>query len=154
MKKPKRITLHQKQTISGYLFILPWLVGFLAFYVRSLFMTAQFSLSELSMNLDGGGYQLKWVGLENYIYAFTVHGSFKQILTTSVMDMLIDVPLIIFFSLFMALLLNRNYKGRAIIRAIFFLPVILNAEAIVEAIETAATVVGQGISSSSSEMSS
>lgn len=154
LKKPKRITLHQKQTISGYLFILPWLVGFLAFYVRSLFMTAQFSLSELSMNLDGGGYQLKWVGLENYIYAFTVHGSFKQILTTSVMDMLIDVPLIIFFSLFMALLLNRNYKGRAIIRAIFFLPVILNAEAIVEAIETAATVVGQGISSSSSEMSS
>lgn len=154
MKKPKRLTLHQKQTISGYLFILPWLIGFLAFYVRSLFMTVQFSLSELTMNLDGGGYQLEWVGLENFIYAFSVHGSFKQILTTSVMDMLIDVPLIIFFSLFMALLLNRNFKGRALVRAIFFLPVILNAEAIVEAIETAATVVGNGISSSSSEMSS
>ena len=154
MKKTKGITLRQKQTVSGYLFILPWLIGFLVFYVRSLFMTVQFSFSELSMNLDGGGYQLKWVGLENYIYAFTVHGTFKQILTTSVMDMLIDVPLIIFFSLLMALLLNRKFKGRAIVRAIFFLPVILNAEAIVEAIETAATVVGNGISSSSSEMSS
>lgn len=154
MKKRKSLSLSQKQTVNGYIFILPWLVGFLAFYVRSLFMTVQFSLSELTMNLDGGGYQLKWVGLENYIYAFTVHGTFKQILTTSIMDMVIDVPLIIFFSLFMALLLNRKFKGRTIVRAIFFLPVILNAEAIVEAIETAATFVAGGVSSSSSEMSS
>lgn len=154
LKKKKRLSLHQKQTVSGYLFILPWLVGFLAFYVRSLFMTVQFSLSELTMNLEGGGYQLEWVGLDNFIYAFTVHGTFKQILTTSVLDMVIDVPLIIFFSLFMALMLNRKFKGRAIVRAIFFLPVILNAEAIMEAIETAAAVVGNGVSSSGSEISS
>lgn len=154
MKKRKGLTLAQKQTVNGYIFILPWLVGFLAFYVRSLFMTVQFSLSELTMNLDGGGYQLEFVGLENYIYAFSVHGTFKQILVTSVSDMIIDVPLIIFFSLFMALLLNRKFKGRALVRAIFFLPVILNAEAIVEAVETAATFVAGGVSSSSTEMSS
>lgn len=154
MKKNKHLSLRQKQTVNGYLFILPWLIGFLVFYVRSLFMTVQFSLSELTMNLDGSGYKLEWVGLENYIYAFTVHGTFKQILTTSVMNMLIDVPLIIFFSLFMALLLNRKFKGRAIVRAIFFLPVILNAEAIMDAMETAAAVVGNGVSSSSSEMAS
>ena len=153
MKKRKHLSLSQKQTVNGYMFIMPWLIGFLAFYVRSLFMTVQFSLSELSMNITDGGYQLEWVGLDNYIYAFTVHGSFKQILTTSVMDMVIDVPLIIFFSLFMALLLNRNFKGRALVRAIFFLPVILNAEAIVEAVEAAATIVAGGVSSSSTEMS-
>lgn len=154
MKKKRNLTLSQKQTVSGYMFILPWLVGFLAFYVRSLFMTVQFSLSELTMNMTDGGYQLEFVGLENYIYAFSVHGTFKQILTTSVMDMVIDVPLIIFFSLFMALLLNRKFKGRAIVRAIFFLPVILNSEAIVEGIETAAAMVADGVSSSSAEMSS
>ena len=88
MKKP-RLTLSQKRTINGYLFILPWLVGFACFYVRSLFMTVQFSLSELTMDVVNGGYQLEFVGLENYLYAFTVHGTFKQILTTSVMDMLI-----------------------------------------------------------------
>lgn len=154
MKKRKHLSLSQKQTFNGYMFILPWLVGFLAFYVRSLFMTVQFSLSELTMNVNEGGYQLEWVGLDNYIYAFSVHGSFKQILTTSVMDMVVDVPLIIFFSLFMALLLNRKFKGRAVVRAIFFLPVILNAEAIVEAIEAAAAVVATGVSSSSAEMSS
>ena len=151
MKKP-RLSLSQKRTINGYLFILPWLIGFLVFYVRSLFMTVQFSLSNLTMDMVNGGYQLEWVGLKNYIYAFTVHGSFKQILTTSVGDMLIDVPLIIFFSLFMALMLNRNFKGRTIVRAIFFLPVILNAEAIVEAIETATMMVAGGVSASSAEM--
>ncbi|MBQ3504538.1 MAG: sugar ABC transporter permease [Oscillospiraceae bacterium] len=151
MKKP-RLTLSQKRTINGYLFILPWLVGFACFYVRSLFMTVQFSLSELTMDVVNGGYQLEFVGLENYLYAFTVHGTFKQILTTSVMDMLIDVPLIIFFSLFMALMLNRSFKGRTIVRAIFFLPVILNAEAIVDAIEMATMMVAGGVSASSAEM--
>ena len=150
--KKRRMSLSQKRTISGYLFILPWLVGFLVFYVRSLFMTFQFSLSELTMDVVNGGYQLEFVGLENYLYAFTVHGSFKQILTTSVMDMCIDVPLIIFFSLFMALLLNRKFKGRTIVRAIFFLPVILNAEAIVEAIEMATIMMAGGVSASSSEL--
>lgn len=154
MKKQKKpgLTLSQKRTINGYLFILPWLVGFLCFYVRSLFLTIQFSLSELTMDMVNGGYQLEFVGLENYLYAFTVHGSFKQILTTSVADMLIDVPLIIFFSLFMALMLNRNFKGRTVVRAIFFLPVILNAEAIVDAIEMATMMVAGGVSASSAEM--
>ena len=150
--KKRGLTLSQKRTINGYLFILPWLVGFLCFYVRSLFLTIQFSLSELTMDVVNGGYQLEFVGLENYLYAFTVHGSFKQILTTSVGDMLIDVPLIIFFSLFMALMLNREFKGRTVVRAIFFLPVILNAEAIVDAIEMATMMVAGGVSASSAEM--
>ena len=148
--KKHSLTLQQKRTINGYLFILPWLVGFAAFYVRSLFMTIQFSLSELTVGVSG--YSLSWVGLKNYLYAFTAHGSFKQILTSSVINMLVDVPLIIFFSLFMALMLNRKFRGRTLVRAIFFLPVILNAEAIVEAIETATMMVATGVSSSSQEM--
>jgi len=66
--------------------------------------------------------------------------------------MVIDVPLIIFFSLFMALMLNRKFPGRTIVRAIFFLPVILNAEAIVDAVETATMMVATGVSASSQEM--
>lgn len=150
--KKKRLTLAQKRTINGYMFILPWLLGFLFFYVRTLFMTVQFSLSSLTMNVDSGGYTLEWVGLENFRYAFLEHGSFKQILTTSVLDMVIDVPLIIFFSLFMALLLNREFKGRTVVRAIFFLPVILNSDAILSAINSAAAMVGEGVNATSSEM--
>ncbi len=150
-RKKKRMSLTTKRSITGYLFILPWLIGFIWFYARSLFMSVQFSLCELTVN-PGGGYTLDFTGLENYIYAFRVHGSYKQILTTSIGDMLIDVPLITFFSLFMAILLNRKFKGRTLVRAIFFLPVILNSGAILDAMDLARTMMSGGISSASAEM--
>lgn len=150
-RKRKKLSLTTKRSITGYLFILPWLVGFIWFYARSLFMSVQFSFSNLTVN-PGGGYILDFAGLENYIYAFRVHGSFKQILTTSVGNMLIDVPLITFFSLFMAILLNKNFKGRTLVRAIFFLPVILNSGAIMDAMDLARTMMSGGISSASAEM--
>lgn len=140
--------------IVGLLFIMPWLVGFLLFYIRSLVLTAQFSFSNLTVDANVGGYQLEFVGLKNYIYAFREHGTFKQILTTSVGNMLIDVPLITFFSLFMAILLNKKFPGRAIFRAIFFLPVILNAGAISEMMDLAETMMNGGVATTTAEVSS
>lgn len=150
-RKKKRLSLTARRSVYGYLFILPWLVGFGVFYLRSLIMSFQFSLSELTVN-PGGGYTLDFVGFDNFLYAFRVHGTFKQVLTTSVGNMLIDVPLITFFSLFMAILLNNKFKGRTLVRAIFFLPVILNSGAIVDAMDLARTMMSGGISSSSAEM--
>ena len=131
MRKKNKLTLLQKRGLTGILFVLPWVVGFILFYVRSLIMTGQFAFNELTIDAVNGGYQLSPVGWENFRYAFKVHGSFKQILTSSVGNMLIDVPLIIFFSLFMAMLLNKKFPGRAVVRAIFFLPVILSSGVIV-----------------------
>lgn len=150
-KNKKKLSLTTKRSINGYLFILPWLIGFICFYARSLFMSVQFSLSELTVN-PGGGYSLRFVGFDNFLYAFRVHGSFKQILTTSVGDMLIDVPLITFFSLFMAILLNKKFRGRTLVRAIFFLPVILNSGAIMDAMELARNMMSGGISNASAEL--
>ena len=150
-KKRKKLSLITKRSINGYLFILPWLIGFICFYARSLFMSIQFSLSELTVN-PGGGYTLKFVGLQNFIYAFRVHGTFKQVLTTSVGNMLIEVPLITFFSLFMAILLNKKFKGRTLVRAIFFLPVILNSGAIMDAMDLARTMMSGGISNASADL--
>lgn len=151
-KKRKKLTLLQKRSLTGYLFILPWLVGFIVFYIRSLFMTGQFALNELTMDTVNGGYNLRFVGLENFLYAFRVHGSFKQVLTSSVLNMLIDVPLITFFSLFMAMLLNKKFPGRAIVRAIFFLPIILNSEAIQAAMDLSAQMMQGGISNQAAEL--
>ena len=139
--------------IMGYIFILPWFVGFLLFYVRSIIMTGQFSLSKLTVNANVGGYSLEFVGLNNFIYAFREHGSFKQVLTTSVANMLIDVPLVTFFSLFMAMLLNKKFPGRPFFRAIFFLPVILNSGAISAMMDLAETMMNGGISAQASEVS-
>ena len=149
--KKRRLTFSQKRMINGYLFILPWLVGFIVFYVRSIILTAEFSFSKLTVGAVGG-YELEHVGWKNFIYAFREHGTFKQVLTTSVANIVIDVPLIIFFSLFMAILLNRQFKGRTLVRAIFFLPVILNSSAITTALELSAQMVAGGISAGSSQM--
>ncbi|MCC8136732.1 MAG: sugar ABC transporter permease [Lachnospiraceae bacterium] len=149
--KKKFLTLTRKRSIAGFFFILPWLIGFIWFYARSLFLSVQFSLSDLTVN-TGGGYSLEFVGLENYIYAFRVHASYKQVLTASIGNMLIDVPLITFFSLFMAMLLNQKFKGRTLVRAIFFLPVILNSGAIVDAMDLARSMMSGGITSASAEM--
>lgn len=151
-KQKAKLTLLQKRMRTGYLFILPWLVGFVLFYIRSLIMTGQFAFSTLNMNAGEGGYTLSFAGLDNFIYAFRAHATFKQVLTTSIGNMLIDVPLIIFFSLFMALLLNKKFPGRFIVRAIFFLPIILNADAITSALELSAAMMNGGISTMATEV--
>ncbi len=153
-KTKKRMTLLQKRSMKGYLFILPWFIGFVCFYVRSIFLTGRFSFSELKMDASAGGYSLTGVGFDNFIYAFRVHPTFKQIITTSVMDMLIDVPLIIFFSLFVAMLLNKHFPGIGLVRALFFLPVILNTGAITAALDLSAAMMNGGVSSQIGEMAS
>lgn len=149
MKKKKGMTLTGKRAVVGLLFISPWIVGFLAFYVRSFIMTIQFALSEVNVNPGVGGYTTRFLGLENFVYEFTEHPDFSQTLVTSLQDILIDVPLIVFFSLFMALLLNKKFTGRTLVRAIFFIPVIMNADAIVSAIEMARSAMMGGVSATS-----
>ena len=151
-KKKHGMSLIQKRNFKGFLFILPWLIGFIVFYARGLVQNIQFSLNTLTVPATGG-YTLDWVGFDNYIYAFRVHGSFKQVLTSSLGNMLIDVPLKIFFSLFMAILLNKKFKGRGIVRAIFFIPVIMGAGAITDALELARTMMNDGINTSAGEIS-
>lgn len=151
-KKKRKLSLVQKRMVHGYVFILPWFIGFLVFYVRSLLLTGEFAFSKLTMDAVNGGYQLEFVGIENFLYAFRVHGTFKQVLVQSITNMLIDVPLITFFSLFMALLLNKKFKGRTLVRAIFFLPIILNSGAITAALDLSAQMMSGGISTESAEM--
>ena len=149
MNKKKGLTLTGKRAVVGLLFISPWIIGFLTFYVRSFIMTIQFALSEVTITPGVGGYSLRFVALENFVYEFTKHPQFSQTLVTSLQDILIDVPLIVFFSLFMALLLNKKFPGRTLVRAIFFIPVIMNADAIVSAIEMARSAMMGGVSSTS-----
>ncbi len=149
--KKLHLSMANKRAVNGCLFVMPWLLGFLLFYVRSLYMTLEFSFSDMTV-LASGGYTLEPVGLGNYLYAFRAHGTFKQVLTSSLGNMLLDVPLIIFFSLFVSLLLNQKMKCRGLVRAIFFLPVLLNTDAVSGALEVAAQMIAGGLNSSSAEI--
>ncbi|HBA50790.1 MAG TPA: sugar ABC transporter permease [Lachnospiraceae bacterium] len=150
MNKKKKMSLIQKRAVTGLLFITPWLIGFLWFYLKGFIQAVRFSLSNMQM-LETGGYQLDFTGLANFRYALFQDANYNQTLVSSVGNMLIDVPLIIFFSLFIAIILNGKFKGRTIFRAILFLPIILNSGAISASIALAQQAVSGGVAAVSSE---
>lgn len=130
MSKRKPFTFEQKKQNLAIIFIVPWFIGFLFFFVNPLVTSLQFSFNKL--DVTNNGYTLTGVGLENFKYAFTVHGTFNRLITEAAIDMIINVPLIIIFSLFLATLLNQKFRGRAFARAVFFLPVILASNIIAD----------------------
>lgn len=127
----RSITLKQKRALLGITFILPWLLGFMFLFLTPLVQSLRFSFSELKV--APGGYTLKFLGLTNFKDALFVDPNFNRILTESVTEMAWNVPMILFFSLFSATLLNSKFRGRPIARAVFFLPVILASGAIASA---------------------
>jgi ABC-type sugar transport system permease subunit len=126
-----RVTLRTRRAFLGYAFILPWLLGFIFLFAAPLFQSIKFSLS--SLKIAPGGYELHFIGLDNFYNALFIDPNFNRILTESITEMALNVPLILFFSLFSAVLLNQKFKGRALARAVFFLPVILASGAIAAA---------------------
>lgn len=149
-KKKHKLSLAQKRAITGLMFISPWLIGFLIYYVRSIYMTVQFSLSEVTPSV--GGYEAKFVGIKNLKYIFLEHPTFNQQLVLSMKNVFIDVPLIIIFSLLMAMLLNQKFVGRTVVRAVFFLPVIMGSAAITQAISNARAAMVGGVSSTAADI--
>ena len=127
MKKQKRKTagLQRRKAISGYLFILPFIIGFLVFMVKPLFQSLYMSFC--TVEVSANGFRNLWSGLNNYIRAFTVDTEFNRLLVEEISRMCINSLAIMVFSFFVALILNQKLKGRALVRAIFFLPVILSS---------------------------
>ena len=130
----KTKSLEKKKALFGYLFSLPLIIGVTCFFLPALVLSIIFSLSKLT--IVENGYTLTFLKLSNYHHIFAVDPRFRQILIDSLRDMLINVPVVVIFSLFLATLLNQKFKGRAIIRAILFLPVIISSGAITSLSQT------------------
>lgn len=127
--KKKRQGLEKRKAISGYLFISPFIIGFLAFMVKPLFQSLYMSFCEV--DLHPGGFTFTWAGISNYYRAFRVDPEFTQFLGEELGRMAYNSFAIIVFSLFVAMILNQEFKGRGLVRAVFFLPVILSSGVIV-----------------------
>ena len=123
MKNKNRFSLsfEKKQKIAGYLFVFPIIFGALILFLPNLIKTVIFSLNEI--NLGGNGYSLSWKGLDYYYEVLFVNADFIQYVIRSFGEMIVYVPTIIIFSLFMASVLNQKFEGRVVARAIFFLQI-------------------------------
>jgi len=119
-------TMPAKRARTGYLFILPFIIGFLVFMVRPLFESLMMSFSNVTQ-VPGEGYTLTWTGIENYKYAFGVDPYYNQYLLDEISRMGINVISTLVMSFVIAVILNQDFKGRTLARAIFFLPVILSS---------------------------
>lgn len=128
-RRSKYEGLQKRKAIAGYLFISPFILGFLAFMVKPFFQSLYMSIC--NVNVGGKGFTMEFIGLDNYIQAFTVDVEFSRLLTEELSRMIINVVAIMVFSFFVSLLLNQQFKGRALVRGIFFLPVILSSGVII-----------------------
>ncbi len=125
-KKKKNASLERRKARAGWFFILPFLIGFVIIYLPMIYESILLSFNKIDSIPGGGGYTLEFVGLENYSDALFVDTSFVQTLVSGLQNLAFEIPAILIFSLFMAVMLNQKAAGRGVFRAIFFIPVILS----------------------------
>lgn len=122
-QKKKLAGLQKRKAIAGYLFISPFILGFLVFMVKPLVQSLYMSFCDVQ--LGAGSFDPVWRGIFNYNYAFRVDADYVRLLTEEITRMALYSLAIMVFSFFVALVLNGKFKGRALVRSVFFLPVIL-----------------------------
>lgn len=128
-KKKGMMTLNKKKARWGYLFVLPLLFGLIFQFgipaVRSLW----FAFCEVTVK-GTEGFTATFDGLQNFYDALLVNTTFREKAVQSLLAVLLNLPLITIFSFFAASLLNQKFKGRWLVRTIFFLPLVLAAPAL------------------------
>ncbi|MFN2134945.1 MAG: carbohydrate ABC transporter permease [Candidatus Promineifilaceae bacterium] len=110
----------RKEALAGYLFISPWLIGFLLFIVGPMLYSLYISFTRWNIVGDP-----RWVGLANYEQIFTSDKDFRQALLVTFRYALIFLPLSTVVGLAMALALNTKVKGVSVFRTLFYLPYVV-----------------------------
>lgn len=122
--KPRRsLRPRTRSTITGTLFFLPWLIGFFAITAYPLVYSLVICFNQVQ--IKPGAIELKPVGWEYFRQAFAVDTEYPTKLLSSLASVLMGTPLVVVFSLVIALLLNRKFRGRTVYRIVFFLPVVI-----------------------------
>ncbi len=124
-KKRKHGGLQRRQQRNGWLFVLPWIVGFVIFFLKPLVQSLWFSFNDVTMG--NSGMETAFVGLGNYKYLLIQDSSFLTNLWTVTLSMLQQVAICTVLSLFIAVVLVQKFRGRTLYRAIFFLPIIMTS---------------------------
>ena len=122
-QKGLRIPYEKRKSLYAYGFLAIWLIGSLYFFVRPLLVSLWYSFNETAVKL--GYMETKFIGIQNYIKAFRENTEYTEALLAVLSNTLWKTPLIIVFSIFIAVILNQKFRGRTFARAVFFLPVII-----------------------------
>lgn len=119
-----KLSYEKRKSLSGYVFLSPWLIGAIFFLVFPFVFSLILSFSEIK---DNDFAQLSFIGFANFKRAFVSDVDFLPMFYETIIDTVVNTPMIVIFSLLMAIFLNCNIKGRGFFRSVFFLPVLLGA---------------------------
>ncbi len=123
LSKRGGMSLTGKDSLAGFLFVLPWLIGTLYFFVKPFVTVILYSFHDV----PSSGYlsESSFVGWDVFKRVFTTDTTFIRRFFESIAGIFTTAIFVIFFSMFVALILKSEFRGRTLVRAIFFLPVII-----------------------------
>ncbi len=129
LRRGRISAMARRRANTGRLFVLPFTVGFALLFLYPALESLYYSFSNVSF--QGGEFNVTWLGLYHYVFAFTRDSQFPVLLADAFKNMALQVPIILLFSLFIAMVLNQKFRGRLLARAVFFLPVIVTSGVII-----------------------
>jgi multiple sugar transport system permease protein len=121
--KRRKVPLTRQPGFWGFLFITPWLAGFLIFTAGPMLASLYLSFCKYDLHT------LKWVGTKNYDILLHQDPLFWKSLMNTAIYVLFSVPLGLTGSLLIAMLLNQKTWGLAVFRTMFYLPAMVPAVA-------------------------
>ena len=119
----KKMTMHQKEALFGWVFVAPFVLGFLIFMLYPLVTSLRLSVSQLTKST--GISDMVFIGVDHFRRAFVEDVNFVPNLLNTVKETLLNTPFIMVFSLIIAVLLNKKIRFRPFFRLVFFLPFVV-----------------------------
>ena len=122
VKSRKRLSYEKKKSVAGFLYVLPWVIGLVYFFLVPLVNSLVYSFNDL--RIIPGRLEMRFAGLAYYSQLFANETLTKK-LVDSMGNMVYQLPMILIFALFIACILNQKFRGRIFFRAVFFFPLII-----------------------------
>lgn len=134
-----RMSFSKKTGMWGIIFLLPWLLGFVLFFLVPMLQEIRYSFESVSINPTGGLNEV-FVRFDNFKYILLEDASFVRDLAETVLEVVLYTALIIVFSLLCAVLLNGKFFGRSLARGIFFIPIVMATGLMIERVSNTAGI--------------
>lgn len=144
MKQKKNRGIEAIKRRYGILFVSPWVLGVILFVIAPILKTLVFSLSIVSMGEKG--LQTQFVGFKHYYRMLMENTIYVDRLAASLTSIFTSLPIIVSLSLILGVVLNQKFRGRMLVRGIFFLPVIISSGVVMYVLNGQGNVTGMNIS--------
>jgi ABC-type sugar transport system permease subunit len=132
-----------REALYGYAFVIIWIVGFGIFTLVPLIQTFFYSMNQVTVSATG--INLDFIQWDNYTRALFTDPTFVELIIEYVIETSVSVPIVLIFSMIIALLLNLNFRFKGIFRTIFFLPVVITSGPVIQELTAQGAVSVPGI---------